>query len=135
MQFFATPWTAADQASLSFIISQSSLKLMSFESVMTSNHFILSSLSFCLKSVSASGSFPMSWLFASDGQSIGVSAWVLLMNIQNWLLSGLTGLISLQSKGLSRVFSNTTVWKHQFFSTQPSLWSNYHIRTWLLEKP
>ena len=73
---------------------------------MTSNHFILSSLSFCLKSVSASGSFPLSWLFASDGQSIGVSAWVLLMNIQNWLLSGLTGLISLQSKGLKSLLQH-----------------------------
>ena len=77
----------------------------------------------CLQSFPASGSFPMNWLFAAGGQSIGVSASasVLPMNIQDWFPLGLTGLISLQSKGLSRVFSNTTVEKHQFFSTQPSL--------------
>ena len=75
-------------------------------------------------------------LFTSDGQSIGASASVSVppMNIQDWLPLGLTGLISLQSKGLSRVFSNTTVQKHQFFGTQPSLWSNSHIHTWPLEK-
>ena len=83
----------------------------------------------------ASGSFPVCWLFAADGQSIGASASVLPMNIQDWFPLGLTGLISLQSKGLSRVFSNTTAQKHQFFGTQPSLWSNSHIHTWLLEKP
>ena len=79
-------------------------------------------------------SFLMSWLFASGGQSIGASASasVLPMNIQDWF--PLTDYISLQSKGLSRVFSSTTVQKHQFFSTQPSLWSNFHIHTWLLEK-
>ena len=76
-----------------------------------------------LQTFPASGSFPMNWLFASGGQSTGVSASasVLPMNIQDWFPLGLTGLISLQSKGLSRVFSNTTVEKHQFFSTQPSL--------------
>ena len=79
----------------------------------------------------------MSWLFASGGQSIGGSAAapVLPMNIQGWLPLGLTGLISLLSKRLSRDFSSTTIWKHQFFSTQPSLWSNSHTCTWLLEKP
>ena len=82
----------------------------------------------------ASGYFLMGWLFASGGQSVGASASVLLMNIQDWFPLGLTGLISLQSKGLSRVFSNTTVQKHQFFHTKPSLWSNSHIHTWLLEK-
>ena len=71
----------------------------------------------------------------SDGQSIGASASVLPMNIQGLYPSGWTGWISLQSKGLSRAFSNTTVQKHQFFGTQPSSWSNSHIRTWLLEKP
>ena len=76
----------------------------------------------CPQSFPASGSFPMSQLFASGGQSIGASALVLLMNIQGWFPLGLTGLISLLSKGLLRVFSNTTVWKHQSFSTQPSLW-------------
>ena len=90
----------------------------------------------CLQSFPASGSFPMSQFFASSGQSIGTSASasVLPMKIQDWFPLGLTGLISLQSKGLSRVFSNTTVQKHQFFCAQPSLWSNSHIRTWLLEK-
>ena len=79
----------------------------------------------------------MSWLFGSGGQSIGTSASasVLPMNIQDWFPLGLTGLICLQSKGLSRVFFNNTVWKHQFFGAQPSLWSNSHIHTWLLEKP
>ena len=78
----------------------------------------------CLQSFSASGSFPMSQFFASGGQSIGASASVLPMNIQDWFPLGLTGLIFLQSKGLSRVFSNTTVQKHQFFNTHLSLWSN-----------
>ena len=90
----------------------------------------------CLQSFPASGSFPVSQFFSSGGQSIGVSASasVLPMNIHNWFPLGLTGLISLQSKGLSRVFSNTTVQKHQFFGAQLSLWSNSHIYTWLLEK-
>ena len=90
----------------------------------------------CLQSFPASGSFPMSQFFASSGQSIGVSASasVLPMNIQDWFPLGWTGWNSLQSKGLSRVFSNTTVQKHQFFITQPSLQSNSHIHTWLLEK-
>ena len=88
-----------------------------------------------LQSFPASGSFPVSRLFASGGQRIGVSASVLPMNIQDWFPLGWTGLISLQSKGLSRVFSNTTVQKHQFFRAQPSLWPNSHICTWLLEKP
>ena len=89
----------------------------------------------CPQSFPASGSFPMSQLFASSGQSIGVSAStsVLPMNTQDWTL-GRTGWISLQSKGLSTVFSNTTVQKHQFFGAQPSLQSNYHIHTWPLEK-
>ena len=81
-------------------------------------------------------SFPMNQFFASGSERIGSSSSVsvLPMNIQEWFPLGLTGLISLQSKGLSRVFSNTTVWKHQFFSAQPSLWSNSHVCTWLLEK-
>ena len=89
------------------------------------------------QSSSASGSFPMSRLFASSSQSIGVSASasILPMNIQDWFPLGLTGLISLNSKGLSRAFSNTTIQKHQFFSAQHSLWSNSLIHTWLLEKP
>ena len=90
-----------------------------------------------LQSFPASGSFPISPFFASGGQSIGVSASasVLPMNTQDWFPLGWTGWISLQSKGLSRVFSNTTVQKHQFFGTQPSSQSNSHIHTWPLEKP
>ena len=80
----------------------------------------------------ASGSFQMSQLFASGDQSTTASASV---NIQDWFPWGLTDLISLQSKGLSRVFSNTTVRKHQFFSAQPSIWSDSHIHMWLLKKP
>ena len=99
---------------------------------------ILSSVapfSFSVQSFPASGSFPMRRLFASGGQSFGASASasVLPMHIQGWFLLGLTGLISLQSKGLSRVFSSTTIWKHPFFRSQLSIQSNSHIRTWLLE--
>ena len=86
-----------------------------------------------IQSFPASMSFPVSRLFASGGQSIGVSASapVLPVNLQSWFLLGLTGLISLQSKGLSRVFFSTTVWKHQFFGAQPCFWSTSHIQTWL----
>ena len=97
---------------------------------------ILSSVipfSSCFQYFLASGSFLMSWLFTSGGQSFGTSASVLLMNIQDWFPLGMTGLISLLSRGLSGVFSNTTVQKHQFFIVQPSLWSNSHIHIWLLE--
>ena len=134
---FDIPWTAAHQASLSFTVSWSLLKLMSIESITLSNYLILCHPLILLpQSFPASGSFPVSWLFASDSQSIGVSASasVLPVNIQGWFPLGLTGLISLLSKGLSRVFSSTTVWKHQFSSTQLSLWFNSHIPTWLLEK-
>ena len=91
----------------------------------------------CPQSLPASGSFPMSQLFAWDGQSIGVSASasVLAMNTQDWSPLGWTGWISLQSKALSRVFCNTTVQKHKFFCTQLSSQSNSHIHTWPLEKP
>ena len=135
---FANPWTAACQASLSFTISQSLLKFMFIESVMPSSHLILChSLSSCLLSFPASGCFPMCQFFASGGQSIGASASALVLpvNIQGSFPSGLTGLFSLQSKGLSRVFSNSTVWRHQFFGTHHFLLSNSHIHIWLLEKP
>ena len=91
----------------------------------------------CPQSLPASGSFPKSQLFSRGGQSIGVSASasVLPMNTQDWSPLGWTGWISLQSKGLSRVFSNTTVQKHQFFGALPSSQSNSHIHTWPLEKP
>ena len=90
-----------------------------------------------LQSFPASGSFPMSQFLTSCGQIIGASAStsVLPMNIQGWFPVGLIGLISLQSKRLWRVFSSTTIWKHQFFSAQASLQSNSHIHTWVLEKP
>ena len=121
---FATPWIAAHQASLSITNSWSSPKLMSIKSVMPSSHLILCCpLSYCPQYFPASGSFPTSQLFASSGQNIGVSAStsVLPMNTQDWSPLGCTGWISLHSKGLSRVFSNTTVQKHQFFGAQLSL--------------
>ena len=91
----------------------------------------------CPQSFPASGSFLMIWLFTSGGQSIraSVSASVLPMSIQGWFSLGLTGLISLLSKGFSKVFSSTIVLKNQFFGAQPSLWSSSHICTWLLKKP
>ena len=97
----------------------------------------VSPYSSCLQSFPASWSFPVSQFFTSGGQTIGISASasVLPMNTQDWFSLRLTGLISLQFRGLTRVFSNTTVQKHQFFSAQPSLWANSHIHTWLLEKP
>ena len=107
------------------------------QSVILSSHLILVvPFSSCLQSLPASESLPMSQLFEWGGQSTGVSASasVLPMNTQDWSL-GWTGWTSLQSKGLSRVFSNTTVQKHQFFSAQPSSQSNSHIHTWPLEKP
>ena len=115
-----TSWTAACQASLSFTISWSLLKLMSIKLVMPPNPTISSSVipfTSCPQSFPASESFLISWLLASGGQNIGVSAVGsgLTMNIQGWLLLGLTGLISLLSKGLSRIFSSTTVQKQQFF--------------------
>ena len=134
VRLFATPWTAARQASLSVTNSQSLPKLMSIESVMPSSHLILCRPLLLLPPIPPSiGSFPMTQLFAWGGQSIRVSA---LASILPWRSPlGWTSWISLQSKGLSRVFSNSTVKKHQFFSTQLSSQSNSHIHTWLLEKP
>ena len=137
VQLFATPWTAACQASLSITNSWSLLKLMSIESGM---HPTISSpvvpFSSCLYSFPTSGSFPMSW-HLNGGQSVegSASASVLPINIQNWFPLGWTGWISLLSKWFSRVFSNTTVQKHQFFGAQLSFWSNSDIHTWLLKKP
>ena len=132
---FATPWIAGLQPSPSITNPGAHPNLCPLSQ--SCHPTIWSSVipfSSCPQSFPASGSFPVSQLFASGGQSIGVSASasVLPMNIQDWSPLGFTGWISLQSKGLSRVFSNTTV---QFFSTQLSLWSNSHICTWLLEKP
>ena len=121
---FATPWTAARQASLSKTNYQTPPKLMSIKSVRPSNHlFLCHPLSSCLQSFPAWGSFEMSQLFISGGQSIGVEASTSVqpMNTQDWFPLEWTGWISLQSKGLSRVFSSTTVQKHQFFGTQLSL--------------
>ena len=110
---FVTPWNAARQASLFFTISWSLLKLMSIELVMLSSHLILGHFLLFLSSVfPASVSLPMSPVFAQCDQSIGASATVLPMNIQGWFSLELTDFISLQSKWLSRVFSNTTVQKH-----------------------
>ena len=138
VQLFVTPWTVALQASLSITNSWSLLKLMSIESVMPSSHLILGRPLLLLPLIfPASGSFQMSQFFKSGGQSIGasVSASILPMNTQDWSPLEWTGWTSLQSKELSRVFSNTTLQKHQFFGAQPSSQSNSHIHTWLLEKP
>ena len=146
VQLFVTPWTAACHTSLSFTISWSLFKLMfiEFESVMhpTISSSVISFSSFP-QSFPASGSFPMSQLFTSGGQSIGASASasVLPVNIQRWFPLGLTDLIFLLSKGLSRVFSSTTIWKHQFFLAlslpyDPTLtsvhgyWTNWSLTIW-----
>ena len=137
VRLFATPWIAAHQASLS--ITNSGVHSDSRPSSQWCHPAILSSVvPFSWpQSLPASESFPMSQLFAWGGQSTGVSALasVLPMNIQSWFPLGFTGLISLQSKGLSRVFSNTTVQKHRFFGAQSSSQSNSHIHTWPQEKP
>ena len=121
VQLFVTPWTAAQQVSLSITYSWN---LNSYPLSQWCHPTVSSSVipfSSCLQACPASGSFPMSWFFTWDGQSIGVSATVIPMNTQDWFPLGLPGFISLLSIGLSRVFSNTIVQKHQFFSTQPSL--------------
>ena len=134
---FVTPWTAVHQVLLSstiFWICSNSYALSQWCYLTILSYAI--PFFFYLQSFPASGSFPMSELFAS-GQSIGASASasILPLNIQDWFPLGLIGLISLLSKGLSRVFSSSTVRKYHFFGAQPSLWSNSHIWTWLLEKP
>ena len=134
---FVTPWTAAWQPSLSFAISWSLLKLMSIESVMLFNYLIL-----CHPLLLLSSAFPRIRVFSSElalhlrwpkycSISFSISP---SMNIQGWFPLGLNGLISMLSKGLSRVFSNTTIQRYQLFSAQHSLWPNYPIHTWLLEK-
>ena len=138
VRHFATPWIAARQASLS--ITNSGVHPNSCASSWWYHPAISSSVvpfSSCPQSLPSSGSFPINQLFSWGGQSIGVSASasVLPMNTQDWSPLGWIGWISLQSEGLSRVFSNTTVQKHQFFGTQLSSQSNSHIHTWPLEKP
>ena len=133
---FATPWTAARQASLSFTISQSLLKLMPTESVIPTNYLVLCHPLLLLPSIFSNIRFFSNKLaFCIRWPSIGASASALPMNIQDWFPLQLTDLISLLSKGFSRVFSNTTVPKQQFFDTQLSLQSNSHIHAWLPEKP
>ena len=135
-QLFATPWTAACQASLSITNSGILLKLMSIELVMPSNHLILCHPRLLLPSI-----FPSIRVFSNESvlrirwPGVSASASVLPMNIQDWFPLGLTCWSSLQSKGLSRVFSNNTVQKHQLISTQTSSQSNSHIHTWPQEKP
>ena len=134
---FATPWNAADQASLSFTISQSLLKLISIELMMLPNHLILCCPLLLLPSV-----FPSIRIFSSEWtlHITWPEYWSFSFNISP--SNEHPGLISfrmdwldlLAIQGLSRVFSNTTVQKHQFFSAQRSLWSDSHIHTWLLEK-
>ena len=134
---FATPGTEARQASLSFTVSQRLFRFMSIELVMLSNHLIL------CRPLLLPSNFPSIRVISKESvlhimwPSVGVSASasVLPMNTQDWSPLGWTGWTSLQSKGLSRVFSNTTVQKHQFFGPQLSSWSNSHIHTWPLEKP
>ena len=138
VQIFAIPCTAACQASLPITNSRSSLKLMFIKPVMPSNHLILCHPLLLLCSI-----FPSIRVFANESAlhirwpKIGVSASTSVLPVNTQDLSPLawTGWISLQSKGLSRIFSNTTVQKHQFFGAQLSLWSNSHIHTWPLEKP
>ena len=140
VQLFATAWTAACQASLTITNSCSLLKLMSIKWVMPSNHLILCHPILLLPSNFPSireKVLPMSQFFTSGVQSIGasVSASVPSKNIQAWFPLGFAGWIYLLSKGPSRVFSNTTVQKHQFVSAQLSLYSKSHSHIWLLEKP
>ena len=138
VQLFATLWIAAHQASLSIINSWSLLKLMSIESVMSSSHLILCRPLLLLPPIP-----PRIRVFSNESALhvrwpkywVSASASVLRMNTQDWSPLGWTGWISLQSKGLSRAFSNTIVQKHQFFGTQLSSQSNSHIHMWPLEKP
>ena len=140
VRLFVTPWIAARQASLSITNSRSSLKFTSSPSSRWCHPAISSSgvpFSSWPQSLPTSESFPMSQLFAWGGQSTGVSALASFLpkKSQGWSPSKWTGWISLKSKGLSRVFSNITVQKHQFFSTQPPSQFNSHIHTWPQEKP
>ena len=138
VQLFATPWIAARQASMYITNSQSQLRLTSIESVMPSNHHILCHpllllppLPPSIRVFSNESTLRMRWpTYWSFSFSI-----IPPKNTQGWSPSKWTGWITLQTKGLSRVFSNTTVQKHQFFGAQPSSQSNSHIHTWPLEKP
>ena len=136
VQLFVTPWTVACQAPLSSTISWNLLKFMFIESVMLSNHLLPLTIP-CRPLLLLHSTFPSIRVFSNEsalcigGQSIGASASVLPVNIQGWFPLGVTGLISLLSRGLSRVFSRTTIQKHQLFHAQSSLRFNSHICTWL----
>ena len=137
VQLFVTLWTVASSASLFFTTSLSLLRLVSVESVMPSNHLTLCHSLLLLPTVFPSiRVFPNESAFLIRWQKywVSASAPVLPMNIQDWFPLRLTGLIFLQSKGLSSILCSTIFWKHQFFSAQISLWSNCHICTWLLER-
>ena len=135
----ATPWTATCQGFpvLHYLPEFAQTHVHWVSDAIQPSHPSFITSSPLLQSFPTSGSFPVSQHFASGSLSIGawVSVSVIPMNIQSWFPIGLTGLTSLLSKGLSRVFSSITIRKHHFFGTQPSLWSNSHICTWLLEKP
>ena len=137
VQLFVTPWIAACQASLSITNSRSLLKLVNCPLSRWCHPTISSSVIPFSSHLQSLGSFERSQFFTPGGHSTRVagSASILPMNIQDWFPLGWTGWISLRSKGLSRVFSNTTVQKHQFFGAQLSLHYNSHIHAWLLEKP
>ena len=132
VRLFVTSWTAAHQVSLSFTISRNLLKLMSLELVMPPNHLVLCSHLLILSSV-----FPSIRVFSNESAPYirWPEYWSFSMSPSNEHPRLIFFRISLKSKGLSRVFSNTIVCKHQFFGIQPSLWSNSYILTWLLEKP
>ena len=135
---FETPWIAAHEASLSLPISWSLLKFMSIASVHVHSAISFSDTLFsCSQSFPVSGTSPISWLFTSDDQNTGASAlaWVLPTNIQGWFPLRLIGLTSLLSERHSGVFSSTTVWRHRFFGTPPSLPSSAHSRTWPPGRP
>ena len=131
MQLFATPWTVAHQGPLSCTPRVCSNPCPLSQWCYLTISFSAATFSCCLQSFPASESFPISQFFSSGDQSTGVSALaaILPMNIQGWFPLGLTSLISLLSKGLSRVFSSNTIWKHQLSDNQPSLWTNFHIHT------
>ena len=114
-------------------VCPSSCPLLQWGHLAISSHDAL--LSFCPRSFPVSGTFPMSWLFTSDDQNTGASASILPMSIQGWFSLRLTGLISAQFRGLSGVFSSSTVWRHQFFGILPSSWSSSYNPTWSQRRP
>ena len=134
--FFVTLCSVPGSSVLHYFLEFAKIHVYCFGVAIQPSHPLPPPFSFCLQSFLAPDSFPVSRLFPSGSQSIraSASASVLPMNIQGWFPLRLIGLISLQSKRLSRVFSSTTVWMHEFFCAQPSLCSNSHICIWLLEK-